>query len=610
VQSRFGHRLAAIDEGVTREGAFYLFTLRLVPLVPFFVINLAMGLTRLKTATFYGVSQLGMLAGTVVYVNAGTQLSRIDSLGGILSPGLVGSFVLLGLFPLIARRFVGVLRRRKVYARWAGARPKRFDRNMIVIGGGAAGLVTSYLAAAAKARVTLVESHAMGGDCLNHGCVPSKTLIRSARLANQVRRAAEFGIGCAEPLVDFGQVMERIRRVIADIAPHDSAERYTAPGVDVMRGRATLVNPWTVAIERADGGTQTLTARSIVLATGAAPVVPKLAGLDAVDWRTSETLWTLRELPRRLVVLGGGPIGCELAQAFARLGSLVTQVEMAPRLLLREDADVAAVVRSALEHDGVRVLTGQRALRCGREGGAQFIVVGPAGDELGAGHAERIEMDLLLCAVGRVARTKGIGLEALGIPAGPVIVTNEYLETLYPNIHAAGDAAGPLQFTHAASHQAWYAAANGLLGGLARFKVDSSVLPSATFVEPEVARVGLNELEAGTRGVAVEVTRLGIEDLDRALVDGVAAGCVKVLTVPGSDRILGVTIVGEHAAELLAEFVLAMKHGLGLKKILGTIHTYPTLAEANRAVAGAWQRKHAPERLLAWAQRFHAWRRG
>jgi len=608
VQSRFGARLAEIDKGVASEGAFYLFTLRLVPVVPFFVINLALGLTKMKAATFYWVSQIGMLAGTLVYVNAGTQLARIESLNGIASPGIVGSFVLLGVFPLIARRIVAAARRRKVYARWTGARPKRFDRNMIVIGAGAAGLVASYIAAAVKASVTLVEAHKMGGDCLNYGCVPSKALIRSARLVNHIRRASELGIANAEASFQFREVMQRIQHVIAEIAPHDSAERYTALGVDVVSGHAKLVNPWTVQIARSDGATQTLTARSIVLATGARPFVPPLPGLSDVGYVTSDTLWDLRELPRRLVVLGGGPIGCELAQGFARLGSAVTQVEMLPHLMAREDPEVSALAQAALVRDGVRVLTGHKALRCCREGDAKFIVLERIGED--AAGQRRVEFDVLLCAVGRVARLEGYGLEELGIPCGRTITTNEYLETLYPNIYAAGDAAGPLQFTHVAAHQAWHAAVNALFGGVRRFKVDYRVIPSATFIDPEIARVGLNEREAAAMGVVVEVTRYDIAELDRAIADGVARGFVKVLTAPGKDRILGVTIVGEHAADLLAEYVLAMKHGLGLNKILGTIHTYPTLAEANKYAASSWKRNHAPARLLEWAARYHAWCRG
>ena len=603
VQARFGARIAEIDKGIAKDGAFYLFTLRLVPLVPFFVINLAMGLTRMNVAVFNGVSQLGMLAGTIVFVNAGTQLAKIDPLRGILSPALIGSFVLLGLFPLIARQIVDLIRARKVYAPWAHLKPKRYDRNLVVIGAGAAGLVASYIAAVVKAKVTLVEAHKMGGDCLNYGCVPSKALIKTATLLHQMQHARDYGIAKAEASFDFADAMERVARVVREIAPHDSAERYRGLGVDVVTGYAKIVNPWTVEIDTA-AGKQTLTTRSIVVATGAMPFVPPLPGLDDVGYLTSDTLWGQRELPARLVVLGGGPIGCELAQCFARLGSQVTQIEMAPRILLREDAEVSAFAQAALERDGVRVLAAHKALRCQKEGERKFIVVEAAGVET------RIEFDQLLCAVGRVARLKGFGLEALGIPVGRTVETNEYLETLLPNILAAGDVAGPYQFTHTAAHQAWYAAVNALFGRFRKFKADYSVIPWATFIDPEVARVGLNEQEAKEQGVAFEVTRYGIDDLDRAIADSAAQGWVKVLTVPGQDRLLGVTIVGAHAADLLAEYVLAMKHGLGLNKILGTIHTYPTMSEANKYAAGEWKRNHQPHKLLAWVARYHAWQRG
>lgn len=609
VQARFGDRLKPINDGMTRDGAFYLFTLRLVPVFPFFLINLLMGLMPIRSLTFYGVSQIGMLAGTLVYVNAGTQLARIDSLAGIVSPGVTLSLVLLGVFPLVAMMVLGYLQRRRVYARWT--RPKHYDRNLIVIGAGAAGLVTAYIGSAVKAKVTLVEAHKMGGDCLNYGCVPSKALIKSAKLATQMRHADRYGLSATRPEFSFRQVMARVHDVIRAIAPHDSVERYESLGVEVLQGYGRVIDPWTVEIEAADGSKQRLTTRSIVIAAGAQPFVPPLHGLDEVGYLTSDTLWDAlaqrNSAPARLVVLGGGPIGCELSQSFARLGSAVTQVEMAPRIMAREDAEVSELARASLARDGVDVLTSHKALRCEREerDGVvhKYLVVDHGGLE------RRVEFDDLICAVGRVARLQGYGLEALGIPTQRTVVTNEYLETLYPNIYAAGDVAGPYQFTHTAAHQAWYAAVNALFGQFKRFKVDYSVVPWATFVDPEVARVGLNEQDAKEKGIAYEVTRYGIDDLDRAIADGAAHGFVKVLTVPGKDRILGVTIVGEHAGDLLAEFVLAMKHGLGLNKILGTIHTYPTLSEANKYAAGEWKRAHAPQHVLAWLQRYHAWRR-
>jgi pyruvate/2-oxoglutarate dehydrogenase complex dihydrolipoamide dehydrogenase (E3) component/uncharacterized membrane protein YdjX (TVP38/TMEM64 family) len=606
VTARLGTRARSISDGLARDGAFYLFTLRLIPAVPFFAINLAMGLTRIPVLTFYIVSQIGMLAGTAVYVNAGTQLSHITSLSGILSPGLFISFALLGLFPWAARVVLNRLKTRRLYARWQ--RPARFDRNLIVIGGGAAGLVSAYIGAAVKARVTLIEGHKMGGDCLNYGCVPSKALIKSAKLAQQMRDADHYGLAATRPEFSFGRVMARVHEVIAKVAPHDSAERYEGLGVEVLAGHARLIDPWTVEITDAAGAKTRLTSRAIVLATGAAPFVPPLPGIETVGYLTSDTLWEkLAELdhaPKRLVVLGGGPIGSELAQSFARLGSEVTQIEMAPRILIREDEEVSVLAKAALEADGVRVLTGHKARACGVTDGEKWIEVEANGA------TSRIEFDEMIAAVGRSPRLQGYGLEELGIATDRVITTNDYLETLYPNIFAAGDVAGPYQFTHTAAHQAWFAAVNALFGRLWRFKADYRVIPWATFLDPEVARVGLNEQEAREKGMAYEVTRYGIDDLDRAIADGTARGFVKVLTVPGRDRILGVTIVGEHAGDLLAEFVLAMKHGLGLNKILGTIHTYPTLSEANKYAAGEWKRAHVNARALRWLERFHSWQRG
>ena len=601
VQARFGERLRAINTGVEKDGAFYLFTLRLVPLFPFFVINLLMGLTRIKTRTFYWVSQLGMLAGTVVYVNAGTQLAKVESLSGILSPALIGSFALLGVFPLIARKIVETVAARKVYADWK--KPARFDRNLVVIGGGSAGLVTAYIAAAVKSKVTLVEKHKLGGDCLNTGCVPSKALIRSAKLLSHMRRAPEFGIREAKAEFDFAEVMTRVQNVIKTIEPHDSVERYTGLGVEVVEGSAKMVSPWEVNITRNSGETERLSTRSIVVATGARPFVPPIPGIEDVGYLTSDNVWALRELPKRLVVLGGGPIGSELTQAFARFGAQVTQVEMAPRLLMREDPEVSELVARRFRAEGVAVLLNHKAKQFVIEDGEKILITEFEGQDV------RIPFDAVLVAVGRAANLKGYGLETLGITANRTIEVNEFLQTKYPNIYAAGDVAGPFQFTHTAAHQAWYAAVNALFDPFKKFRADYSVIPWATFIEPEVARVGLNELEAKERKIDYEVTVFGIDDLDRAIADSEAHGFIKVLTVPGKDKILGVTFVGEHAGDLIAEYVLAMRHGIGLNKILGTIHIYPTLAEANKYVAGNWKKAHAPQKLLAWVERFHAWRR-
>ena len=602
VMARFGRRLEAIDAGVRKEGAFYLFTLRLVPVFPFFLVNLLLGLTAMKARTFYWVSQLGMLAGTVVYVNAGTQLAQIDSLAGIVSPGLLLSFALLGVFPLIANRIVESVRARRVYARWP--KPARFDRNLVVIGAGSAGLVTAYIAAAVKAKVTLIEKHRMGGDCLNTGCVPSKALIRSAKFLSHVGRAGEFGCRAATADFSFAEAMERVQRVVRTVEPHDSVERYSGLGVEVIEGAAKIVSPWAVEVTRDGGARQTLTTRSIVIAAGARPFVPPIPGIEEIGYLTSDTVWALRELPRRLVVLGGGPIGCELTQAFARLGAQVTQVEMLPRIMIREDAEVSERVTRRFRAEGIAVLTNHKARQFLVEDGEKILVAEHEGRDV------RIPFDAVLVAVGRVANLQGYGLEEIGVGASRTVDTNAFLQTNYPNIYAAGDVAGPFQFTHTAAHQAWYAAVNALFDPFRKFKADYAVIPWATFTEPEVARVGLNEQEAKEKGIPYEVSRYDLDDLDRAIADSEAHGFVKVLTVPGKDRILGVTLVGEHAGDLIAEYVLAMKHGIGLNKILGTIHIYPTLAEANKYVAGVWKKAHAPERLLAWVERFHAWRRG
>ncbi|OXS13752.1 pyridine nucleotide-disulfide oxidoreductase [Zobellella denitrificans] len=606
VQQRFGDRLKAVNDGIARDGAFYLFTLRLVPVFPFFLINLLMGLTPFPARRFYWVSQLGMLPGTLVYVNAGTQLAALDSLGGILSPALWLSFALLGIFPLLARSLVRLMQRRRVYQGWQ--KPRHFDCNLVVIGAGAAGLVSAYIAATVRARVTLIEAGKMGGDCLNTGCVPSKALIRSARLAHQMRHADRYGLCATQPEFSFKRVMARVQEVIQKVAPHDSVERYTALGVEVLQGHGRLLDPWTVEVDLNDGGRRRLTARSVIIAAGAEPLVPELPGLEEVGYLTSDTLWqALAERdspPRRLLVLGGGPIGCELAQALARLGSEVTLVQRNPRLMPKEDQEVSDLVKESLTRDGIAVLTGHQPLRLEQDDRGKQLVVRHHDREVA------LEFDDLLVALGRRPRLTGYGLEQLGIDTEQRLETNDYLETLYPNIYAAGDVAGGYQFTHTAAHMAWYASVNALFGQFKRFKVDYSVIPWCTFVDPEVARVGLSEAEARDRGIACEVTRFGLDDLDRAIADGADHGFIKVLTVPGKDRILGVTIVGEHAGELLAEYVLAMRHHLGLNKLLATIHIYPTLSEANKYAAGEWKKAHAPQRLLAWLARYHGWRRG
>ena len=600
VQSRFARQLVALNRGIEKEGGFYLFTLRLVPIIPFFVINLAMGLTRIKILTFFLVSQLGMLAGTAVYVNAGTQLAEIETASDILSVELLVAFGFLGVFPLIAKKLVDLLRERQVYRGFS--KPSAYDRDVIVLGAGSGGLVAALIAATVRAKVTLVEKNKMGGDCLNTGCVPSKALIRSAKLAADIQRSASLGFKLMRSNFDFSDVMDRVQRVITEIEPHDSVERYESLGVDVELGSAKIISPWEVEVNG-----KILTTRSIIIATGAKPFVPPVAGIDSVSYLTSDTIWELREQPKRLAVLGGGPIGTELTQTFARLGSAVTQVEMLPRIMTREDPEVSAMVVSSLEADGVNVLAGHAAEAIEEQGGEQILVCRSE-----QGEQVRIPFDQLLVAVGRKANVEGFGLENLGVEISErgTIAVDDFLRTNFPNIYAVGDVAGPYQFTHTASHMAWYATVNALFGSFWKFRVDYSVIPWCTFCSPEVARVGLSESEATEQGIEHEVTRFDVGELDRAIADEEAHGVVKVLTPPGKDEILGVTIVADHAGDLISEYVLAMKQGIGLKKIMGTIHIYPTLAEMNKFAASEWRKNHKPDQVLDWVEKFHAFRRG
>jgi dihydrolipoamide dehydrogenase len=600
VQGKFSSYLGSVNQGMKKDGAFYLFTLRLLPVVPFWVINLVMGLTPIKVLTFYLVSQLGMLAGTAVYVNAGAELGAVEefSVSGILTPTLLLSFLLLAFFPFMVRAVIGGIQRRKVYRNYV--KPKSFDTNMVVIGAGSAGLVSSYIGAAVKAKVTLVEKNKMGGDCLNTGCVPSKALIRVARAVREISQANHLGIQVEEPQIDFSTVMERVRGVVREIEPHDSVERYRSLGVDCQQGEATIVSPWEVKVD----GTSIYT-RNIIIASGAEPFIPPIPGINELDYLTSNNLWDLNILPNRLLVLGGGPIGCELAQAFNRLGAHVTLVDMMSRVLPREDEDVSDYVKQRFIDEGIDVLVGHKTVGFERRDG-EAVALLEAGEK-----KTEVGFDKVLVAVGRKANTGQLGLESLGIELNPngTVTVDDFLRTRYPNIYACGDVAGPYQFTHTAAHQAWYVAVNALFGRFKKFKVDYSVIPWTTFTDPEVAHVGLSERDAIEKGIEYEITKYGIEDLDRAIADNNADGFVKVLTVPGKDKILGATIVGYHAGELLTEFVTAMKQGLGLKKILGTIHSYPTISEANKFVAGNWSKAHAPQGVLKWVEKYHAWQR-
>ncbi len=598
VESKFGDSLAPLNKGIEKEGSFYLFSIRMVPLFPFFMVNLLMGLTSIRTSSFYLASQAGMLTGTAVYINAGSELAQISSLSGLLSAPVIFSLVLLGVFPLIAKLILNSIQRNKRMKNYT--KPKSFDANVVVIGAGSAGLIASLITAGAKAKVILIEKHKMGGDCLNTGCVPSKSIIRSGRIMSYIRRAKEFGIDGAVGTVNFSEVMARVQSVIKTIEPHDSVERFTSLGVEVELGDALIESPYTVSVNG-----RNINTRSIILATGAEPLVPPIPGLNTISYLTSDSIWSLNELPKRLLVVGGGPIGCELAQAFRNLGSDVIQVDMADRIMPREDEEVSSVVMDAFRKQGIKLLTGHKLLRFGSADGRDFMEADQNGEIV------RVEFDKVLLAIGRNANVKGFGLEELGVALNPqgTVQVNKYLQTSFPNIYACGDVAGPHQFTHMASFQAWFASLNAMLGGLWRAKINYNVVPWATFTDPEVARVGLSEQEAKEKGIAYEVTRYEMDHHDRSLADGEAHGFIKVLTVPGKDRMLGVTIVGYHAGELIGEFVFAMTHNMGLKKISAVTHIYPTLLEANKFAANAWRNERLPEKYFPWLEKFFTWRR-
>ncbi len=595
IEKKFSNQLNTINDGIKKEGSFYLFSLRMIPLFPFFLINLIMGLTQFPLIKFFFVSQIGMLLGTFVYVNAGTELANLTSLKGILSPQILIAFSLLGIFPLLAKIIINYFKKRKIYSRFD--KPKKFDFNLIVIGAGAAGLVTSYIASAVKAKVALIEKHKMGGDCLNYGCVPSKAIIASAKKINLQNKFKEYGLKNVKIDFDFSEIMNRVSSVIKKIEPNDSITRYKNLGVDCFTGDAKILSPYSVLIND-----KIITAKNIVIASGAEPILPKISGVESANYFTSETIWSLKRLPAELLVIGAGPIGIELAQAFARLGSKVSIVEMADKILSKEDDDVSGFMKAELEKEGIKIYTSHKLLRFEKDS----AVLESNSKEI------KLKFTEVLFALGRKARTSGFGLEELGVELNPngTIKVDEYLRSNFPNISACGDVAGPYQFTHTASHQAWYASVNSLFGIFKKFKTDYRVIPRTTFSDPEISTVGLTEKDAKEKNIEYEKYQYEISELDRAIADGEAKGFIKVLTKKKSDEILGVTILSAHSGEMIQEYVLAMKYKIGLNKILGTIHTYPTMVEANKYVAGNWKKANKPEKILKLLEKFHTWRRG
>lgn len=596
VQNRLGRYLEKINKGVDSGGGSYLFSLRLIPVFPFWVINLAFGLTRMPLARFYWVSQLGMFPATLVFVNAGAQLGALDrfSVDSVLTPQVILSLLLLALFPYLAKGIMFIWYRSQRYKSYT--RPSSYDANLIVIGAGSAGLVAAYIAAAVKAKVILVEQDKMGGDCLNTGCVPSKALIRAAKVAEEVRKAPEFGIDPGYMRVNFAQVMARVKGTIEEIAPNDSIERYSQLGVECVVGSARLVSPWEV-----DVNGQQYAAKNIVVATGARPAIPAIPGLTASRFVTTDSLWEIEELPGKLLVIGGGPVGCELAQSFQRLGSEVTLVQRRAQLLPSLDSDIADRLMTVLRSEGVNLLLDAQV----------ESIQGNLARVVRENTVEEIPFDLVLVATGRRANTEDLGLRELGLAIADngTLVVNKFLQTGLPNIYGCGDVCGPFQFTHASSHQAWYATVNSLFGRFKKFSVDYSLLPAVTYTDPEVATVGATEKTLQAEGTLYEVVLFPMSDLDRAVTDGATEGLVKVLTARGKDRILGVAIVAPRAGEMLGEFIAAMKNKKGLNSILATIHAYPGYLEANKLAAGRWKKDHAPESLLRLVKKYHDWRR-
>jgi len=622
-------RFAAIDRAVGRQGLKIVLLVRLSPLFPFTLLNYAFGLTRVTLRDYLVGSLVGMLPGTVMYVYLGSLVTSLTELaagrpsGGAVQQafyfgGLVATVAVTLYVTHVARRALADVTGDEAHAEpappvppslvqpddehnrallahvhppgWTNPTPAaRYD--LVVVGGGTAGLVSAAGASGLGARVALVERHLLGGDCLNVGCVPSKAMIAAARTAATARETSAFGVRVSGLDVDFAAVMERMRRLRAGIAPHDGAERFTRLGVDVFLGEGRFTGRATLEV---DG--RRLTFTRAVVATGARATAPPIPGLEDVGYLTNETVFWLTELPRRLAVVGAGPIGCELAQAFCRLGSRVTALEMLPQVLGKEDPDAAAIVERRLRTDGVAIVLGARIERAERRGRDKVLVY-----EAGGARRE-VACDAILVGAGRAPNVEGLGLEAAGVACGRDGVTvNDYLQTTNRRIYAAGDVASRFRFTHMADALARIVLANALFGGWK--KASALHVPWCTYTSPEVAHVGLYAEEAKARGHAVDTLTIPMAEVDRAVLDGDEAGFFRVHLERGRDRILGATLVSAHAGETISEVTLAMTRRLGLATLAGVIHPYPTEAEAIRKAADEYNRGRLTptvKRVLGW----------
>jgi pyruvate/2-oxoglutarate dehydrogenase complex dihydrolipoamide dehydrogenase (E3) component/uncharacterized membrane protein YdjX (TVP38/TMEM64 family) len=645
IEARVAHRpkFRALDEAVRRQGFKIVLLTRLSPIFPFNLLNYTFGLTRVSLRDYILASWIGMLPGTVMYVYLGTTLKTLADLAAGNVPTSVGQQVLFGA-GLVATVAVTVLITRlarkalqeaippptrqteplahgdlampntvqvlpddvhnqtlvaNVHPRdWVNPQPQS-RYNLVVIGAGTGGLVCAAGAAGLGARVALVEKHLLGGDCLNVGCVPSKALLRAARAYADVRDAAGFGVTVPPGAkVDFPAVMERMRRLRAGISPNDSAARFHSLGVDVFLGAAHFTGPDAVEVNG-----QTLRFARAVIATGGRPIQPPIPGLAEAGFQTNETIFSLMELPRRLAVIGAGPIGCELVQAFARFGSQTFLVGKQPQILPREDPDAAQLVETALQHDGVQLLLGHDLRRVERSGGERVLCLeSPHGPK-------EIRVDDILVAVGRVPNVDGLNLEAAGVAHDSRIgvQVDDRLRTTSPRIYAVGDVCSRYQFTHAADAMARLAIQNALFFGGAR--LSALTIPWCTYTDPEIAHVGLYERQAQEQGIAVQTLTQPLDGVDRALLDGETAGFVRVHLRRGTDKILGATIVARHAGDMISELTLAMTGGLGLRTPARTIHPYPTQAEAIKKVADAYNRTRLTPFVKRMLDKWMAWTR-